>query len=69
MILLFYSRPVAGAPSHYQLNDPFAYQPQPQFGAPAPAPAAMTIPFQDEFAPQAPSYNDISSQVCSHFSF
>jgi len=60
--------PVAGGHAQYQLNDPFAFQPQPQphFNA---APPVPPFPAQmDEFAPQAPSYNDISNQILMGYS-
>lgn len=57
-----------GAPNtQYQLDDPFAFNPAPVYNA-APAPSVASAPMPpiypvDEFAPQAPTYNDISSQI------
>ena len=47
------------------MEDPFGLNnPQPFLdAAPTPMPAAPQASLVDEFAPQAPTYNDISSQV------
>lgn len=62
--------PVQGQ-SQYQLDDPFGVNnPQPIYNpTPAPAvPPASVSAQTDEFAPQAPTYNDISSQILMGYS-
>jgi len=59
--------PVKAAQTHYQLNDPFAFNsatvhnagPMPQ-GVAASRPSSAAV---DEFSPQRPTYDDISSQI------
>ena len=73
--LTFIFRSFSSVPSsqqQYQV-DPFAYNANAVAGASAaPMGAALTTPVQpnafDEFAPQAPTYNDISSQILMGYS-
>ena len=63
---------VSSSQQQYQV-DPFAYNANAVPGAsPTPMGTALTAPAQpnafDEFAPQAPSYNDISSQILMGYS-
>ena len=60
MLLDFQQRPTENPQPQYQLGDPFGFSPQPNY---TPAPAVPPHPPIDEFAPQAPTYGDISSQV------
>jgi hypothetical protein len=58
--------PVGAPQTQYQLDDPFGFNTQPAYNAaPSMAPPAPRV---DEFAPQAPSYNDISSQILMGYS-
>ena len=73
--LTFIFRSSSSVPSsqqQYQV-DPFAYNANAVPGASAaPMGTALTAPVQpnafDEFAPQAPTYNDISSQILMGYS-
>jgi hypothetical protein len=52
--------PAENPQPQYQLDDPFGFSPQPNY---TPAPDVPPHPPVDEFAPQAPTYGDISSQI------